>query len=137
MRKVCTLIRVVLAAAASFAALNAQAMDLSRVAAAFGNTVMSIYPDGRSQKIWLHPDGQWDGLSRRNEPLAGKWTLKGDKVCLRQSKPPTLPFSYCTGFPDDPHVGVTWTAKDMGGTPIKLTVLKGMGEAGHAPASSR
>ena len=102
MRKVCTLIRVVLAAAASLAGLNAQAMDLGRVAAAFGNTVMTIYPDGRTQKIWLHPDGSWDGTSRRNEPLSGKWTLKGDKVCLRQSKPPTLPFSYCTGFPEDP-----------------------------------
>lgn len=137
MRKVCTLIRVVLAAAASLAGLNAQAMDLGRVAAAFGNTVMTIYPDGRTQKIWLHPDGSWDGTSRRNEPLSGKWTLKGDKVCLRQSKPPTLPFSYCTGFPEDPHIGVTWTAKDMVGTPIKLTVLKGMTEAGQAPASGR
>ena len=129
MRKVRTLIRVALAAAVSLAALNAQASELSRVAAAFGNTVMSVYPDGRSQKIWLHPDGQWDGLSRHSEALSGKWTLKGDKVCLRQLKPPTLPFSYCTAFPDDPHVGVTWASKDMVGTPIKLTVLKGMSEA--------
>jgi hypothetical protein len=137
MRKVRTLIRTVLAAAASFAALNAQAGELSRVAAAFGNTVLSIYPDGRTQKIWLHPDGQWDGLSRRNEPLSGKWTLKGDKVCLRQSKPPTLPFSYCTAFPEDAHVGVTWASKDMGGTPIKLTVLKGMPEPRHPQDSAR
>ena len=63
----------------------------SAVAAAFGNTVMSIYPDGRSQKIWLQPDGTWTGQSRRGIPLAGKWTMKGAKVCLRQSKPPTLP----------------------------------------------
>ena len=123
------LIRTALAVAASFTALNAQAADLSRVATAFGNTVMSIYPDGRTQKIWLHPDGLWDGVSRRGEPLSGKWTVKGEKVCLRQTRPPTLPFSYCTGFPDDPHVGVTWTAKDFGGTPIKLTVLKGMPQA--------
>ena len=134
MRKVRTLIRSALALAVSLSALNAQAADLGRMAAAFGNTVMSIYPDGRTQKIWLHPDGLWDGVSRRGEPLSGKWTMKGDKVCLRQTKPPTLPFSYCTGFPDDPHVGVTWTAKDFGGTPIKLTVLKGMAQA--APVSS-
>lgn len=137
MRKARTLIRNVLAAAVSFAALNAQASELSRVAAAFGNTVMSVYPDGRSQKIWLHPDGLWDGTSRRNEALSGKWTLKGDKVCLRQLKPPTLPFSYCTAFPEDAHVGVTWASRDMGGTPIKLTVLKGMPEPRQAQELAR
>src|SRR3954462_8648351 len=99
MRKAYTLIRIVLAASVSLAALNAQTSELSRVAAAFGNTVMSIYPDGRTQKIWLHPDGLWDGLGRDGKPLAGKWTVKSDKVCLRQTRPPTLPFSYCTAFP--------------------------------------
>ena len=123
------LIRTALAAAVSLAALNAQAADFGRVAAAFGNTVLSIYPDGRSQKIWLHPDGSWSGLGRNGVQLGGHWTMKGDKVCLRQSKPPTLPFSYCTPFPDDPHIGVSWTSKDFIGTPIRLTVVKGMAEA--------
>jgi hypothetical protein len=136
MQKVRTLIRTVLAAAVSFSALNAQAFELSRVAAAFGNTIMSIYPDGRSQKIWLHPDGLWDGQGRDGKQLSGRWTMKADKVCLRQTRPPTLPFSYCTAFPDDPHVGVTWTSKDFGGTPIRLTVLKGMPDAAHPPAAS-
>jgi hypothetical protein len=110
----------------SLSALNAQAADLSRVAAAFGNTVMSIYPDGRSQKIWLHPDGSWAGRGRNGVALAGHWSMRGDKVCLRQSKPPTLPFAYCAPFPDDPHIGAEWTGRDFLGTPIKLTVVKGM-----------
>ncbi|THD78022.1 MAG: hypothetical protein E7812_12595 [Phenylobacterium sp.] len=126
------LIRTALAVAASFTALNAQAADLSRIAAAFGNTVMSVYPDGRTQKIWLHPDGNWDGVGRSNQALAGHWTLKDDRVCLRQTKPPTLPFSYCAAFPTDPHIGITWTGKDFAGAPIKLTVLKGMAEAREA-----
>ena len=127
------LIRTAVAVAASLAAVNAQAADLGRVAAAFGNPVMSIYPDGRTQKIWLHPDGLWDGVGRAGQPLAGRWTLKGDKVCLRQTKPPTLPFSYCTAFPEDPHIGVIWTSKDFVGTPIRLTVVKGMAEARQEP----
>ncbi|MFC3067916.1 hypothetical protein [Phenylobacterium soli] len=132
------LIRTALAAAVSLAALNAQASELSRVAAAFGNTVMSIYPDGRTQKIWLHPDGVWEGVGRNGQALAGKWTMKNEKVCLRQTKPPTLPFSYCTGFPDDPHIGVTWTSKDFSGTPIRLTVLKGMPQPqSPAPTTAR
>jgi hypothetical protein len=136
MPKVRMLIRTALAAAVSLSALNAQAgapVDLGRVAAAFGNTVMTIYPDGRTQKIWLHPDGAWDGLSRKNEPLSGKWSLKGDKVCLRQTKPPTLPFSYCTAFPTDAHIGVVWASKDFVGNPIKLTVLPGMAQAAPPP----
>jgi hypothetical protein len=101
----------------------------SRVAAAFGNTVMSVYPDGRSQKIWLQPDGTWTGQSRRGIPLAGKWTVKGDKVCLRQSKPPTLPISFCQVFPADPESGVD--AKDLLGTPIHLKLVKGRPDQGN------
>mgnify|MGYP001557322605 CR=1 FL=1 len=114
---------VVPALALAVAAFAAQAAEPSGVAAAFGNTVMSIYPDGRSQKIWLQPDGTWTGLSRRGNPLAGKWTEKGAKVCLRQSKPPTLPFSFCQAFPQDPAKGVD--AKDFTGTPIHLKLVKG------------
>jgi hypothetical protein len=111
-------------------ALPAAAADPSAsVATAFGNTVMSVYPDGRSQKIWLQPDGTWTGLSRRGMALAGKWTMKGAKVCLRQSKPPTLPISFCQAFPDDPNQGVD--AKDMTGTPIHLKLVKGHVGAGE------
>ena len=127
------LIRTTLALAVSLSALNAQAADLSRVAAAFGNTVLSIYPDGRSQKIWLHPDGSWNGVGRNGVLLNGRWSTKGDKVCLRQSHPPTLPFSYCTGFPADPHIGVTWSSPDFVGRPIELTVVKGLVEAQNPP----
>ena len=95
------------------------------VAPAFGNTVLSIYPDGRSQKIWIKPDGSWNGLSRRGNPLAGTWRVKQDQVCVKQSQPPTLPVAFCMPFPSDPHVGSTWPAKDMLGTPIHLTIVKG------------
>ena len=93
------------------------------VAAAFGNTVISVYPDGRSQKIWLARDGSWTGLSRRGTPLAGKWTAKGERVCLRQTSPPTLPISFCQTFPENPETGVD--AKDLTGTPIHLKLVKG------------
>jgi hypothetical protein len=136
MPKVRMLIRTAVALAASFTALNAQAEELSPVATAFGNTVLSIYPDGRSQKIWLHPNGEWDGLGRNNQPLAGRWTLRGDRVCMRQTRPPTLPLSYCTTFPADAHIGVMWTSRDITGTPIRLTVLKGMAEARQPPPAA-
>jgi hypothetical protein len=96
------------------------------VAETFGNTVLSVYPDGRSQKVWMQPDGSWTGLSRRGIPLAGHWTLKDGKVCLRQSKPPTLPISFCQVLPADMARGID--SKDILGTPIHLRLVKGVTE---------
>jgi hypothetical protein len=123
-------------AATAFCAPAARAADARpvdpdvqhTVQATFGNTVMSIYPDGRSQKIWLHADGTWDGKSRRNIALSGKWTMKGDKVCLRQSRPPTLPISFCQTMPKDPDV--TLTSHDLTGQTIHLKIVKGITESG-------
>jgi len=92
------------------------------VSAAFGNTVLTIDPDGRSRKIWLQPDGTWTGLSRRGLDLAGKWKVDGDKVCLSQSKP-ALPGSLCEKFPTDPKVGIE--TKDPSGKTIQLKLVKG------------
>jgi hypothetical protein len=121
-------------AAAAMGAGAARAADApdpqaeQTVHATFGNTVMSIYPDGRSQKVWLHPDGSWDGKSRRGMALSGKWTMKGDKVCLRQSRPPTLPISFCQTMPRDPDV--TLTSHDLMGQTIHLKIVKGITETG-------
>jgi len=127
-RRPLALALILLAAAPAVASAQsaAPADAVARVAAAFGNTVTTLYPDGRTQKIWLRPDGTWTGLSRSHQDLAGVWSLKGDKVCLRQKSPPTLPFSYCTAFPQDAHIGVVWTSKDFGGAPIHLKLVKGM-----------
>lgn len=113
-------------AGAAGAALAEDTTPDKAVAATFGNTVMSMYPDGRSQKIWMHPDGTWNGKSRRGIDLAGKWTMKGDKVCLRQSSPPTLPISFCQAMPKDPDV--TLTSHDLLGQTIHLKIVKGLQE---------
>ena len=125
--------RLALGTYAAFSGLNAQAADLSGIALAFGNTVVSTYPDGRSQKFWLHPDGSWDGIARNGQPLAGHWRLKGEKVCMRQSKPPTLPISFCTPFPEHTEPGVQWASHDVIGNPIQLSLQRGMPQAPAAP----
>ncbi len=92
------------------------------VSAAFGNTLLTVDPDGRSRKIWLSPDGAWTGLSRRGLDLAGRWSVKGDKVCLKQSKP-RLPGSMCETFPSKP--GISIRAKDPTGKAVQLRLVKG------------
>jgi hypothetical protein len=118
----------VLSAGAARAADAPSAQAQQTVQATFGNTVMSVYPDGRSQKIWLHADGTWDGKSRRGNAISGKWNMKGDRVCLRQSHPPTLPISFCQTMPPDP--GVTLTSHDLTGQTIHLRIVKGITETG-------
>jgi hypothetical protein len=129
------LVRFSSAAYALFLGLNAQAANSPPaeprgeprgVAAAFGNTVKALYPDGRHQHIWLKSDGTWEAIGRRRTASSGKWTVKGEKVCLKQSKPIPLPVKYCTPFPSDGGVGAVWTGKAMTGEQIKLTVVRGI-----------
>lgn len=122
--------RAFLASAIWILALRAEATVSSNgITAAFGNTVTSTYPDGRTQQIWLMPGGSWTGVARNHHRLAGRWTLRGDKVCLRQKKPPTLPFSYCTAFPAKARVGDSWHSRDFVGTPIVLKLVAGQAGA--------
>jgi hypothetical protein len=114
---------MLLLAALAAAPLGAQAAapPSANVSAAFGNTLLTIDPDGRSRKIWLQPDGTWTGKSRRGLELAGKWKADGDKVCLSQSKP-ALFGSMCQTVPE---LGKGAEAKDPTGTTIRLKLVKG------------
>jgi hypothetical protein len=88
---------------------------------AFGNTVVSTYPDGRTGLLWLKRDGTYDAKGRRRTPSSGTWSLKGGKVCLKQLKPMRAPFNYCTGLPS----GSSWKAKAVTGEPITVKIVAG------------
>jgi hypothetical protein len=115
---------LLLFAAFVIAPICAHAADAppANVKAMFGNTLLTIDPDGRSRKIWLRPDGTWTGLSRRGLDLAGAWKMDGEKVCLSQSKP-ALPGSLCQVFPSDLKVGSE--TKDPTGKTGTLKLVKG------------
>jgi hypothetical protein len=107
------------------------------VAAAFGNTVKALYPDGRYQWLWFNPDGTWEAFGRRGKWSSGKWSQKGSgQVCLKQSKPLPIPLNYCTAFPASGGVGAVWASKSMEGEPIKVTVVKGIQRPTAAAASA-
>ncbi len=110
---------------AEAASVGAPAKPLG-VAAAFGNTVKAQYPDGRFQRLWFRADGTWEAVGRRGYWSSGKWSQKGEKVCLKQSKPIPAPFKYCTRFPAAGGVGTVWTSKDMSGEPIRLILVRGI-----------
>lgn len=116
-----TAIAALAIAAAPTSARQSKAPDISP---AFGNTVVSTYPDGRKAHLWLAEDGSYTATGRRKTPSSGVWTMKGEKICLKQKKPMAGPFSYCTQAPGG-VVGASWKAKAVTGEPITVTLVKG------------
>ena len=114
-----TLTALALAAAVPCLAAEASALDVT-----FGNTIVSTYPDGRQAELWLHPDGSYGAEGRRHDRSSGQWKVKGEKLCLKQSKPIGLPFSFCTPLMHG-GIGTSWTTKAVTGEQIRVQLVKG------------
>lgn len=96
--------------------------DTSALDPAFGNTVVSTYPDGRTAELWLRRSGDYTAMGRRGDHSSGHWSLKGGKVCLKQTHPFWTPFTYCTSVP----TGTAWNSKAVTGEPIKVRLVNGV-----------
>ena len=94
------------------------------LAAAFDNTIVSTYPDGREAKLWLNPDGTYTGEGRKRTFSSGHWKIRGDNICMTQSEPLAIPFSYCTPLQEG-GVGTTWEAKAISGETVVCTLVHG------------
>jgi hypothetical protein len=95
--------------------------DDAAMTPAFKGTIISTYPDGRTGKLWLSEDGTYKAAGRRGDKSSGHWTVKDDKVCLKQSSPIPAPFSFCTPKP----TSTTWKAKAVSGEPITVHIERG------------
>jgi hypothetical protein len=102
----------------------ADAPGAEKLTAAFGNTVVSTYPDGRTAMLWLKPNGTYNAVGRRRTPSSGVWTVRGNKVCLKQKKPRAVPFSYCTPVPEG-GIGASWGGKAVTGEKIRIRLVAG------------
>jgi len=102
----------------------AAASPSNKLDEAFAGTVISTYSDGRKAKLWLNRDGSYTAEGRRHDRSSGHWKIKGEQICLRQSHPPTLPFSYCTAIPSGRN-GASWPAKSVFGDPITVRLVPG------------
>ena len=117
--------RVMLVSAASlFALLAASPTTANGVEPAFGNTVLSTYPDGRTAKLWIEPGGTYAGEGRRGGRSSGRWVVKGDQLCLRQSRPIPIPMTVCRAVPKG-GVGMSWPSKAVTGEPVVMTLVRG------------
>jgi hypothetical protein len=116
---------LVLTFSAALAATAASASEpKSLVEKAFGATIVSTYPDGRTGELWLQADGAYTAQGRRGDPSSGHWNLSGGKLCLKQSHPLPVPFHFCTPLPTG-GMDKSWTAKAVTGEAIRVRLLPG------------
>jgi hypothetical protein len=95
----------------------------SRVDAAFGNTILSTYPDGRQAELWLQPGGAYQAKGRRGDDSHGTWRIKSDRLCLSQHAPFPAPFAFCTPIPE--RMSSVWSARAVTGEHIRVSLVRG------------
>lgn len=94
------------------------------LAPAFGNTLLSTYPDGRTARMWLQRDGVYQGQGRRGGLSRGVWRVRDGQVCFSQRRPVPLPGSFCTPIVPG-EIGASWTARAMTGETIRVALVAG------------
>lgn len=103
---------------------SAGAAGASAVRAAFGNTIVETYPDGRQAEIWLSADGSYTGEGRKHDMSSGHWQVKSGQLCFHQSHPFAFGVTYCTPIPKV-GLGQPWQAKAFTGEEITVKVERG------------
>ena len=96
--------------------------DIAGLAPAFGNTIVSVHPDGRRARLWLNRDGTYSAQGRKGQRSGGVWRLKGVKVCLSQRRPIALPLHHCKALPHV-RVGAAWSDIAVNGERVQNRLL--------------
>lgn len=91
---------------------------------AFGNTLLSTYPDGRTARMWLQAGGVYQGQGRRGGLSSGTWRVRNGQVCFSQRRPLPIPGSFCTPIVPG-GIGNSWTARAMTGETIRVSLVAG------------
>ena len=92
--------------------------------AAFGNTVVSRYPDGGWVKHWFNPDGSYAAQFSDGRRLSARWNVRGERVCLSNIRPSMLIPRVCTAM-IDADIGETWQSRDPLGRRVQNVLVAG------------
>jgi hypothetical protein len=96
----------------------------SPLSLAFGNTILSTYPDGRTAELWLSPDGSYTAEGRQHDRSRGSWSIKDDRLCLKQAHPFAFGYVYCTPL-RSAQIGSSWSGTAVTGEPILIRLVRG------------
>lgn len=92
---------------------------------AFGNTVLSRYPDGGWVKHWFNQDGSYAAEFSDGRRLAARWRVEGERVCLNGIRPAFMMISrFCSPL-IRADVGQSWTSRDPLGRRVTNVLQRG------------
>jgi hypothetical protein len=99
------------------------------LAQAFGNTIVSTYPDGRTAQLWLQPGGVYTAEGRDHDRSTGHWRVQDGRLCLKQAHPFAFGYVYCTRLAQFSS-GSFWISKAVTGETIRITLVRGRPDQG-------
>ncbi len=91
---------------------------------AFGNTVISRYPDGGWVKHWFNPDGSYSAQFSDGRRLAARWAVQGERICLTNMRPNMLIPRFCTTM-IEADIGDTWHSRDPLWRRVQNSLVRG------------
>lgn len=111
-------------AAVTLVATAPMPAPLAALEPAFGNTIVTLYPNGKITRTWLHRDGTYEALRANGDHTGGVWKVKGGELCVTQKKPVYVPMAFCTPIVPG-AIGASWSAKGLLGEPVRNTLVAG------------
>lgn len=98
---------------------------LADIRAAFGNTIVSRYPDGGTVRHYFDADGTYAARFSDGRSLTGRWVIEGAQVCLNQIRPRIMLISrFCTEM-RVAEVGDSWQSRDPLGRRVSNQLVAG------------
>lgn len=95
------------------------------IRAAFGNTIVSRYPDGGTVRHYFDADGSYSARFSDGRSLTGRWAIEGGQVCLNNIRPRIMLISrFCTEM-RVAEVGDSWQSRDPLGRRVSNQLVAG------------
>lgn len=112
------------AATIATAMLGAAPTAWADMQAAFTNTIVSRYPNGKWVKHFFEPDGGYRAEFQDGRRMTARWAVEGDEVCLTDIRPVSILRRYCTPMVEA-GIGDSWSARDPLGRRVSNTLVRG------------
>ena len=94
------------------------------LSSAFGNTIVSHYPDGGWVKHWFNPDNTYSAQFSDGRRISARWRIERRNVCLTHIRPSMLIPRFCSPLVEA-QVGQSWNARDPMGRRVRNTLVAG------------
>nr|WP_313014961.1 hypothetical protein [Brevundimonas sp.] len=108
----------------ALAGLAAASTASAGMSNAFGNTIVSHYPNGQWVKHFFEPDGRYTSQFSDGRRLNARWTAENGRICLSDFAPRQILPRFCSRMVEA-DVGDSWQARDPLGRNIRNELVAG------------